>query len=115
MDECEKGEVRLNHVCRNLTSHPHLAGTPADLEQALYLKSFWEDAGLSPVNIVPYDVLLSYPDPEKPNIIRLFDEQGEVVHQSQSEEKILRPEQDQPDVVPPYGAYSAAGEPGVRI
>lgn len=98
---------------RDLTERPHLAGTPADLKQALELKAFWEEAGLSPVNIVPYNVLLSMPDPENPNRITLFDENDVPVHTSQLVEKILRPEQNQSDVVPPFNAYSAPGNPKV--
>ena len=54
-----------------MTSHPHLAGTPADLEQAEQLKQIWLDQGLDRVDIVGYNVLLSYPKEEDPSIISL--------------------------------------------
>ena len=56
---------------RNLTSKPHLAGTPADLEQAEVMKQIWLDQGLDRVDIVGYDVLLSYPAKDDPNLIKL--------------------------------------------
>ena len=56
---------------RNLTSKPHLAGTPADLEQAEVMKQIWLDQGLDRVDIVGYDVLLSYPAEDDPNLIKL--------------------------------------------
>ena len=55
-----------------MTSHPHLAGTPADLEQAEQLKQIWLDQGLDRVDIVGYNVLLSYPKDGDPNVISLI-------------------------------------------
>lgn len=54
-----------------MTSKPHLAGTPADLEQAQEMKRIWLDQGLDRVDIVGYDVLLSYPTKGDPNLIKL--------------------------------------------
>ena len=56
---------------RDFTSHPHLAGTSADKEQAEQLKKIWLDQGLDRVDIVSYEVLLSYPEDGDPNIISL--------------------------------------------
>ena len=105
----------MNAFCtcfRELTSIPHLAGTPADEEQADLLVKFWEDAGLKGVK-VPYNVLLSYPDKNNPNRIELQDGSGNVLFTTQLEEKIVRPEQNHPDVVPPFNAFSAPGTPKV--
>jgi hypothetical protein len=104
---------RYSYFHRDLTEKPHLAGTPADLGQAKELKAFWEEAGLDTVNIIPYKVLLSIPDPDNPNKIVLKDSNGQVVFTSQLVEKVLRPEQNQSDVVPPFNAYSAPGTPEV--
>ncbi|XP_064646378.1 N-acetylated-alpha-linked acidic dipeptidase 2-like [Lineus longissimus] len=101
----------IEKYLRNLTTHPHLAGTPADLRQAEQLKAFWESVGFDSVKITPYDVLLSYPNKTIPNKIVLLDENGKAVHTSQLKEKILEPDQDQKDVVPPFNAYSYAGNP----
>jgi hypothetical protein len=58
--------------------------------------------------MVPYRVLLSYPDPSDPSKITLFNRQTPV-YQTQLVEKILRPEQNQSNVVPPYNIYSPPG------
>ena len=57
--------------CRNLTSTPHLAGTAADLRQAEQLKAFWEEQGMTSVTITPFTVLLSYPDQDQPNRVKV--------------------------------------------
>ncbi len=100
---------------RHLTRHRHLAGTPADREQAEELIEFWNDAGLDRTELYPYDVLLSYPSEENPNHLVILNQQKEALFTSQLYEKILRPEQNQSDVVPPFNAYSASGQPKVRI
>ena len=63
--------------------------------------------------MMPYTVMLSYPDKDNPNRIIMRDGKGEVVHTSQLMEEILRPEQNHPDVVPPFNAFSAPGTPKV--
>lgn len=100
---------------RNLTLHPHLAGTPADLTQAEGLVSFWNEQGLDRTALYPYDVLLSYPEKDDPCQIYMKDNQDTILFATQLKEKILRPEQDQPDVVPPFNAYSASGDPRVCL
>ena len=101
-------------VHRQLTERPHLAGTPADFTQAKELSDFWEDLGLKSW-ITPYEVMLSYPDKNNPNRIELQDGSGQELFTTQIEEKILRPEQNQSDVVPPFNAFSATGQPKVSI
>ena len=44
----------------------------------------------------------------------MITENGEVNFTTALKEEILRPEDDHPDVVPPFNAYSAQGEPEVR-
>ena len=64
---------------------------------------------------MPYNVLLSYPEKDTPNKIELQDQNGQPLFTTQLKEKILRPEQDQEDVVPPFNAFAAAGTPKVPI
>ena len=60
----------MTHLCcRHLTSEPHIAGTKADTQQAQWVAEQWRDQGLDTVNLVPYDVLLSYPDPDQTNTV----------------------------------------------
>ena len=49
-----------------------MAGTPADLKQAQEMKEIWLEQGLDRVDIVGYDVLLSYPEDNDPSVIKLF-------------------------------------------
>lgn len=56
---------------RHLSSVPHLAGTPQDLEQAEWVRDRFLEAGLDETKIVPYEVLLSYPKKESPNKVCL--------------------------------------------
>ncbi|XP_023932658.1 N-acetylated-alpha-linked acidic dipeptidase 2-like [Lingula anatina] len=99
----------IESYLRDLTAHPHLAGTAADLSTAQNLSEFWKQQSFSRVSIVPYRVLLSYPDKENPNLVYLLDSNGQTLHRTQKMEKILRPEQNQSDVVPPFHAYSKPG------
>ncbi|XP_046567725.1 N-acetylated-alpha-linked acidic dipeptidase 2-like [Haliotis rubra] len=94
---------------RQLTSKPHLAGTPADYRQAKELADLWTQQGFDDVTITPYDVLLSYPDPARPNVVRLRGQNDELLYESPEKEAILTPREDVPDVVPPFNAYSAPG------
>ncbi|KAF6019350.1 hypothetical protein EB796_022317 [Bugula neritina] len=107
-------EISAENIRQNLkdyASHPHLAGTPADLQQAEHLKQTWLEQGLDRVDILGYDVLLSYPKDGDPNIISLV-KAGTTVFESQREEKELRPEDIHPEdkIVPPFNAYSPAGD-----
>ncbi|XP_041370396.1 putative N-acetylated-alpha-linked acidic dipeptidase [Gigantopelta aegis] len=105
----EVKNTNIEQYLRELSSRPHLAGTPVDLQQAEDLKQFWLDAGFDDVKLASYDVLLSAPDPNHPNFIRLLDGHDNVVYESPAKEANLTGE-DQPDVVPPFNAYSAPGK-----
>ena len=53
-------------LSRDLTSRPHLAGLPEDLESAEVIERRWIDDGLD-VFKPQYNVLFSYPDENNPN------------------------------------------------
>ncbi len=53
-------------LCRDLTSRPHLAGLPEDLDSAIVIEQQWLTDGLE-VKKLKYNVLLSYPDDNIPN------------------------------------------------
>lgn len=42
-----------------------MAGTHADFDQAEYIRNLWTSQGLDQVSIKPYEVRMSFPDPEK--------------------------------------------------
>jgi N-acetylated-alpha-linked acidic dipeptidase len=92
-----------------MTAKPHLAGTSGERQLAEYIESTWKLQGLDPVQMVSYDILLSYPDKNDPSRITLYDENNQTVYVTQLVEKILRPEQNQSDVVPPFNVFSPPG------
>jgi len=47
---------------RFLTEEPHIAGTPRNKKLAEYVRDHFEAYGLEDVEMIPYDVLLPYPD-----------------------------------------------------
>ncbi|XP_070564588.1 N-acetylated-alpha-linked acidic dipeptidase 2-like [Ptychodera flava] len=98
----------IREFLRYFTSEPHLAGTPMDLVQAEYVRDKWLEQGLDYADVVPYDVLLSYPR-GKENRVELIDSSGHVEFESAREEAILDESQRRDDIVPPFNAYSAAG------
>ncbi|XP_002730755.2 N-acetylated-alpha-linked acidic dipeptidase 2-like [Saccoglossus kowalevskii] len=112
IDEMSSEEIGKN--LRYLTSIPHLAGTPADKEQADYIVQTWLEQGIEHAEAVPYNVLLSYPSDEegKENKVQILEANtpDNIIHESALKEKVLDPTQDHPDVVPPFNAYSAQGE-----
>jgi len=66
------------------------------------------------VKLVNYSVLLSYPDPDKPNLLQLFDISGDLVYQANtSMEPPLTPGENDSTVVPPFNAYSGNGNASV--
>lgn len=60
-------------INRFLSSKPHLAGTPRDEELAQYIKSTWLEQGLDDAYLVPYTILLSYSNPDNPNLVQIID------------------------------------------
>nr|XP_054758019.1 glutamate carboxypeptidase 2-like [Lytechinus pictus] len=106
--ECSAKNIEDN--VRQLSSRPHLAGTPAEKENAEMLVNLWTEYGFDSVRLLSYDVLLAYPDPENPNKVMITDN-GVPVFTSALTEAVLRPEDNNTDAVPPFNAYSAQGEP----
>ncbi len=71
------------HVCllnRKFTRLPHLAGSQQNLDLAKQIRAEWMEFGLDSVELVPYDVLLSYPNKTNPNYISIVDHRGNEVH-----------------------------------
>ena len=90
---------------RSLTATPHMAGTPADRETALYVESVLEQAGFE-TEIREYRVLLSYP---RAVGLRLTAPTALALDPL---EKPAEPDPDSfdEDAVLPFLAYSASGD-----
>ncbi|XP_051783133.1 N-acetylated-alpha-linked acidic dipeptidase 2 [Erpetoichthys calabaricus] len=96
---------------RNFTQLPHLAGTEQNLRLAKQIEKEWKDFGLDSVELVHYDVLLSYPNESNPNYIAILDENQTEVFNTSLYEVTPPGYENIPNIVPPYNAFSAKGEP----
>ncbi|NWR54901.1 FOLH1 carboxypeptidase, partial [Bucorvus abyssinicus] len=95
----------------NFTRLPHLAGTKENLHLAQQVQAEWEEFGLDSLQLVHYDVLLSYPDETKPNYISIIDEHGNEIFNTSLSEPPPPGYETVRGVVPPYSAFSAQGMP----
>eukprot|EP00064_Thunnus_orientalis_P018319 superscaffoldBa00004180_g18416 len=96
---------------RKFTRLPHLAGTEQNLRYAEQIKKEWQEFGLDSVEMVPYDVLLSYPNKSQPNYISIVDALGHEVVNTSLAEPVPEGYEDVPNIVPPYSAFSPKGQP----
>ncbi|XP_014813841.1 PREDICTED: putative N-acetylated-alpha-linked acidic dipeptidase [Calidris pugnax] len=108
------GEMKAENIKRflyNFTQLPHLAGTKENLHLAQQVQAEWKEFGLDSVQLVHYDVLLSYPDDTKPNYITITDEHGNEIFNTSLSEPPPPGYEAVKNVVPPYSAFSAQGMP----
>ncbi|KAG9470074.1 hypothetical protein GDO78_018948, partial [Eleutherodactylus coqui] len=96
---------------RDFTKIPHLSGTEQNLLLATRIQTQWKDFGLDKVELVHYDVLLSYPNETSPNYISIIDEDGTEIFNTSLSEPPPEGYENFTDIVPPYNAFSAKGEP----
>ncbi|XP_037317931.2 N-acetylated-alpha-linked acidic dipeptidase 2 [Pungitius pungitius] len=102
---------QIRQHLRKFTRLPHLAGTEQNLRYAEQIRKEWLEFGLDAVEMVPYDVLLSYPNKSQPNYISIVDEFGSEVFNTSLVEPVPEGYEDVADIVPPYSAFSAKGQP----
>jgi hypothetical protein len=99
-----------------LSSIPNLAGTPQDLEVASWVRDRFVEGGLDEVQLVPYKVLLSYPDMSNPNQVSLLDSNGKVNFTTSGRQTpLFSSEEFSPLVQPNFNAYSANGTVEVKL
>ncbi|XP_078514544.1 N-acetylated-alpha-linked acidic dipeptidase 2-like isoform X3 [Lissotriton helveticus] len=101
----------IRRFLRNFTQLPHLAGTEQNLILANQMKAEWKEFGLHSVELVHYDVLLSYPNATMPNYISITDEHGSEIFNTSLFEPPPQGYENVTNMVPPYNAFSAQGEP----
>jgi hypothetical protein len=73
------------------------------------------DVGLDVAETTPYDILLSYPDDVKPNLVKVLNSTSEIVLQSPDNELNLTSEEKPWDFPFPYLGYSGNGTVQVRF
>ncbi|TRY54448.1 hypothetical protein DNTS_023713 [Danionella cerebrum] len=107
--ELDSNEIQEN--LRELTKVPHLASTPGDEATVELILKRWQDpkTGLDSAWREDYKVCLSFPSKTNPNKVSVVDEENKVLFMAREKEKAYKPEQEDPDVVQPYAAYSPAG------
>ncbi|XP_006628182.2 N-acetylated-alpha-linked acidic dipeptidase 2 [Lepisosteus oculatus] len=101
----------IKQFLRKFTQLPHLAGTVQNLRLAEEIQDDWLQFGLDSVEIVPFDVLLSYPNETRPNYIAIIDNLGNEVFNTSLSEPVPEGYENISNIVPPYSAYSAQGQP----
>lgn len=89
---------------------PHLAGTDQDFEQAEWMMKKLIHYGVDHAEVVPYKVLLSYPDMDDPNKVYLMDGQDQVVFNTSGRQTpLFSTEESSPLISPNFNAYSGTG------
>ncbi|KAB7496033.1 putative zinc metalloprotease TRE2 [Armadillidium nasatum] len=108
----------IRETLRYLSEKPHIAASPRDNELAEYVRTKFEEAGFDSSKLVPYNIYLSKPNPENPNKITL-DMNGETIFESHFKEVPIHEDDDDPDFIHAFNAYTPAGtvstEPGVGV
>ncbi|KAK7082545.1 N-acetylated-alpha-linked acidic dipeptidase 2 [Halocaridina rubra] len=100
----------IRNFLRYMTLKPHLGGTLGETELAGWLASTWEEQGLDEVHLVPYEVLLSYPSQDLPNLVRILDASNQAIWISAAKQKPLyAPEESLPEIPFTFNGYAAAG------
>ncbi|CAO2584404.1 Aminopeptidase NAALADL1 [Lemmus lemmus] len=111
MEQLNASRIREN--LRELSKEPHVASSPRDEALVSLLLERWQDTatGLDSAKTYGYNVLLSFPNREQPNVVEVVGPNGSVFHSFQPGEKNLTGEQVGPNVLQPYAAYAPAGTP----
>ncbi|KAK3712655.1 hypothetical protein RRG08_058558 [Elysia crispata] len=102
MDAIDPKEIE--DTLRILSKKPHIAGRQGDFDLVKYIQTRFRDHGLE-VSTTPYDALLSYPNDQVANSVRILDADGEIVYDSVRDESDVSHLE---DVVPPFNAYAPA-------
>lgn len=95
-----------------MTKKSRVAGTSGDREISQELRDFFENQGFDTVKVVPYNVLLSFPNQATRNHVELYDRRDNLVFTSGETEDPASEDVD--GDLPPFFAYSARGSPKVR-
>ncbi|XP_064116822.1 LOW QUALITY PROTEIN: N-acetylated-alpha-linked acidic dipeptidase 2-like [Macrobrachium nipponense] len=101
-----------------MTRKPSLGGTEEEREMARWIEGHWKDQGLDEVHLVPYQVLLSYPSPDVPNLVRIIDSNDDKaiwVSAPKAEEPLYAEEDALPDLPFTFNGYAFPGNVTVKM
>ncbi|XP_007936242.1 N-acetylated-alpha-linked acidic dipeptidase 2 [Orycteropus afer afer] len=101
----------IKSFLRSFTKFPHLAGTEQNLLLAKKIQTQWKKFGLDSAKLVPYHVLLSYPNETNANYISVVDERGTEIFKTSYLELTPDGYENVTNIVPPYNAFSPQGSP----
>ncbi|XP_029296059.1 aminopeptidase NAALADL1 [Cottoperca gobio] len=113
----EVDNIQIRENLRELTKVPHMATTAGDEKTVQFMLKRWQDpeTGLDQAWREEYMVYLSFPDPKNPNKVTVVSPSDTVLHTAREKEKSYTSDQDDPEVVQPYAAYSPAGHPKGKL
>ncbi|CAO4364517.1 unnamed protein product [Caenorhabditis nigoni] len=83
----------IKNYLRIFSKEPHLSGTDANKNVAYEIANAWMEAGLENVHMLPYEVLLSYPDFENPNSVVIQNSVGEETFRSKGVSPVIIPDE----------------------
>lgn len=109
LSEVDNNRIREN--LRELTAVPHMATSAGDEKTVQLMLKRWQDPefGLDDAWREEYAVYLSFPDRDNPNKVTVVNPSGTVLHSVREKEINYTDDQNHPDVVQPYAAYSPSG------
>jgi len=97
--------TNIREFLQELAREPHVAGQARDEWLAQWVADQWTEAGLDSVRLESYSVLLDYPDPAQPNLVRVLGPTGEELFRSQHREEGV----DDDKLIDIFNAYSLNG------
>lgn len=108
----EVDSMQIQENLKELTKVPHMATTAGDEQTVQLMLKRWQDpeTGLDEAWREEYMVYLSFPDSKNPNKVTVVSPTDAVLYTAREKEKSYTPDQDDPEVVQPYAAYSPAGQ-----
>lgn len=107
----EVDNYQIQENLRELTLVPHMATTAGDEKTVQLMLKRWQDPefGLDDAWREEYMVYLSFPNPNNTNKVTVVNPSGTVLHSVREKEINYTNDQNDPDVVQPYAAYSPSG------
>ena len=111
--QCDYGNETFFFISRRLVKQPRMTGTVGDLKMATTLRDFFKEQSFDSAKLVPYNVLLAFPDQKFPNHVELYDRRDNLVFTSQYGNGATNQNSNESEALPPFSAYSAVGSPKV--
>ncbi|KAL9983851.1 hypothetical protein ACROYT_G006092 [Oculina patagonica] len=95
---------------RHFTKRPHIGGGEQNKKLGEYIRDKWISYKFDHVEMVRYDVLLSMPPRDKPNVVTILNTtDNSDIWKVEGPEKIAEPSENDSLVLPPFLGYSLPG------